>query len=95
MDEADAMTIEAQKSLRTIIEKFSASSRFCLICNYIKKIDIALQSRCVCFKFSPIDNIFMVDKINYVVNAEKININSGGIDEIIKINKLATLKGSI
>ena len=49
LDEADAMTNDAQNALRRIIEKFTDNVRFCLICNYLSKIIPALQSRYISF----------------------------------------------
>ena len=51
LDEADAMTNDAQNALRRIIEKYTDNVRFCLICNYLSKIIPALQSRYVMHTF--------------------------------------------
>jgi replication factor C subunit 3/5 len=84
MDEADAMTKDAQASLRRIIEKFSKNARFCFICNYLKTISDALQSRCVCFRFSPLQKDFIRIKIDEVVKAENIQITDSAINTVIK-----------
>lgn len=84
LDEADAMTADAQASLRRVIEKYTYNVRFCLICNYIKKINTAIQSRCVCIRFAPIKEIYIKDKMNEIIEKEKINITEQGINTIIK-----------
>lgn len=84
LDEADAMTPDAQASLRRVIEKYTKNVRFCLICNYIKKIDIAIQSRCTCFRFAPLKKNNIKNKISDIIEKENIKYSNEGIDTIIK-----------
>lgn len=83
LDETDAMTADAQAILRKIIEKYTNNTRFCLICNYIQNISQALQSRCTRFRFSPIDNQNIVQKIMNIVENENIKITKSGIETVI------------
>jgi len=53
LDEADFLTIQAQASLRNVIETFSRSTRFILTCNFVERIIDPIQSRCQTFKVTP------------------------------------------
>ena len=86
MDEIDSMTDEAQGMLRQIIEKNSLSTRFCLICNDINKINPALQSRCAHFRFSPLKLDQIIERLNFISQQEKINIYKSAINIIAKIS---------
>ena len=83
LDETDAMTSDAQAILRKIIEKYTNNTRFCLICNYIQNISQALQSRCTRFRFSPIDNDNIVQKITNISEKENIKITKSGMETVI------------
>jgi DNA polymerase III delta prime subunit len=52
-DEADSISLEAQKALRNVIEEYSHNTRFIFTCNYLFKIIPALQSRCQIFNLTP------------------------------------------
>ena len=86
LDETDAMTYDAQKILRQVIEKYSSNARFCLICNYVSKIINALQSRCTKFRFSPLSNDQMFNKLSEIVDEEGIDATEKGIRTIIKLS---------
>jgi replication factor C subunit 3/5 len=86
LDEADAMTSDAQFALRRIIEKYTKSARFCLICNYVSKIIPALQSRCTRFRFAPLQREHIQGRLEYVANAENCNTTPDGIDAILRLS---------
>ena len=87
LDEIDSMTVEAQGMLRQTIEKNSDTTRFCLICNDIDKINIALQSRCALLRFSPLSYNDMQSQLNMIVKIEGIICDDNAIDAIIKNSK--------
>ena len=70
LDEADAMTSDAQFALRRVIEKHTKNARFCLICNYVSKIIPALQSRCTRFRFAPLKQEQIRSRLVEVADAE-------------------------
>jgi len=83
LDEIDAMTEDAQAILRKVIEKYVSNVRFCFICNYLKKINPAIQSRCIIFRFKPIPNEILHKFIVDVCTKEKIKIKVNAIKLII------------
>ena len=82
LDEADAMTFDAQFALRRIIEKYSSTIRFCLICNYENKIIPAIRSRCANFRFSNIKEEHIKQKLKTILFTEKINCEENIINTI-------------
>jgi len=78
LDEADAMTKDAQNALRRIIEKYTENVRFCLICNYLSKIIPAIQSRCTRFRFGPLATEQVAPRLDHVVAAEGVEITEDG-----------------
>jgi len=82
LDEADSMTFDAQFALRRIIEKYSATIRFCLICNYENKIIPAIRSRCANFRFSNIDIKHINFKLNQIAISEKLKFEPEVINTI-------------
>lgn len=87
LDEADAMTTDAQAMLTSVIEKYSINVRFCLICNYIKKISVPIQSRCTQFKFLPLSKKHITEKLKDVSKDLGLNITDDGISAIVKISR--------
>jgi replication factor C subunit 3/5 len=52
LDEVDYMTKAAQQSLKILLQNSRATVRYCLICNYISKIDPLLQEEFMIFRFN-------------------------------------------
>jgi replication factor C subunit 3/5 len=84
LDEIDAMTEDAQAILRKVIEKYVNNARFCFICNYLKKINPAIQSRCVIFRFNPISYDMMYKFSINVCENENIKIKKRALELVIK-----------
>ena len=85
MDEADALTSDAQAALRRTMEKYSRICRFILSCNYSSKIIDPIQSRCAVFRFSPLTSDDVRDYLNKIVKAEKINIDKAAMDALVHV----------
>ncbi|XP_044761426.1 replication factor C subunit 5 [Coccinella septempunctata] len=85
LDEADAMTIDAQNALRRIIEKYTENIRFCIICNYLSKIIPALQSRCTRFRFGPLSPEQILPRLNFVVDQENVKITEDGKKALLQL----------
>ncbi|XP_076007048.1 replication factor C subunit 5 [Genypterus blacodes] len=86
LDEADAMTQDAQNALRRVIEKYTENTRFCLICNYLSKIIPALQSRCTRFRFGPLAPDQMIPRLEYVIQQENIDVSPDGMKGIVTLS---------
>eukprot|EP00096_Caligus_rogercresseyi_P012729 TRINITY_DN5431_c0_g1_i1.p1 TRINITY_DN5431_c0_g1~~TRINITY_DN5431_c0_g1_i1.p1 ORF type:complete len:353 (+),score=92.15 TRINITY_DN5431_c0_g1_i1:39-1061(+) len=87
LDEADAMTNDAQNALRRIIEKFTENVRFCLICNYLSKIIPALQSRCTRFRFAPLSPDQILPRLNRVVQEESLTLTADGEKALLSLGQ--------
>ena len=73
LDEADFITLQAQASLRNIIEKFSSSTRFILTCNYIERIIDPIQSRCQTFNITPPSKTETARHLAKILSKEEIS----------------------
>ena len=61
--------------------------RFCLICNYISKIDKSLQNECISFKFNTLPREYILNFLDNIVKKEQlVNISSNDIENIITNN---------
>lgn len=93
LDEADAMTKDAQFSLRRVIEKYTKNTRFCLICNYVSKIIPALQSRCTRFRFAPLNAENVTERLRYIIKEEGLDVTDNGLAAIVRLSNGDMRKG--
>ena len=83
MDEADFLTIQAQASLRNIIETFSRTTRFILTCNYVERIIDPLQSRCQVLKVVPPNKKEAAYHLSWIMDKEGIAFEMDDLGSIV------------
>jgi len=82
LDEADALTPEAQQALRRTMENYSTTCRFILSCNYSSKIIDPIQSRCAVFRFKLLEKKDIEQVIKKIAEGEKLTINPNALELI-------------
>ena len=85
MDEADALTTDAQAALRRTMEKYSGICRFILSCNYSSKIIDPIQSRCAVFRFKPLTEADLSEYILRIVKNENVDIADEALSGLVRI----------
>lgn len=87
LDEADSMTIDAQTTLQTVIEKYVETTRFCLICNYNTKIINSLRSLCTIFNFETIPDNLHTEHLKKIIEFESMSMDDDALYELVRISK--------
>lgn len=83
LDEVDYMTKNAQHALKTLLQTCHQNVRFCLICNYISKIDESLQREFVCVRFNQLPCLEIRKFIQKIAYSENIQIDEDDIEMLL------------
>ena len=85
LDEADALTTDAQSALRRTMETYAQTCRFILSCNYSSKIIDPIQSRCAIYRFKPLGARAVKEEISRIASREGLMVTPGAMDAIVYI----------
>ena len=84
LDEVDYMTKNAQFSLYNLMKENTNNVRFCLICNYISKIERVLRNMCMSFKFNMLPQDKIYNYLETIIKSENVkSIKHSDITNII------------
>ena len=83
LDEADFLTIQAQASLRNVIETFSRSTRFIMTCNFVERIIDPLQSRCQVLKIVPPSKKEIAKHLKTILDSEQTKFEIEALVNIV------------
>jgi len=85
LDEADALTTDAQAALRRTMESYAQTCRFILSCNYSSKIIDPIQSRCAIYRFKPLGPEAVREEVRRIASREGLTITEGAMGAIVYI----------
>jgi len=87
LDEVDYMTKNAQQALRYLLQNYSGSVRFCLICNYISRIDEGLQNEFLRLRFNQLPEKDIIKFLGNISSSENLNLSQKSLFLIQKLYK--------
>ena len=86
LDEVDYMTKNAQHALKYLLQTSTFNVRYCLICNYISKVDESLKNEFICIRFNQLPTNSIHQFIQEIVNNEELEITMETIEQIQKMH---------
>lgn len=85
LDEVDYMTKNAQIALKYLLQSYKSKVRFCLICNYISRIDEALQNEFVRLRFNQLPQDEIITFLRNINECEKLDYSEEALYSIQKL----------
>ena len=83
LDEVDYMTKNAQQALKYLLQYNHKNIRFCLICNYISKIEESLKNEFICVRFNQLPQEKIVHFLKNIIEKENIQLGDKDIYKIL------------
>ena len=87
LDEVDYMTKNAQQALKYLLQGFTDNVRFCLICNYISRIDESLQNEFMRIRFNQLPETDIIHFLSTISIKENLNISDKKLKSIQRLFK--------
>ena len=87
LDEVDYMTKNAQQALRYLLQNYTSNVRFCLICNYISKIEEGLQNEFIRLRFNQLPQEDIIKFLKNISVSENLNMSYKTLSCIQKLYK--------
>ena len=87
LDEVDYMTKNAQIALKSLIQMNVENVRYCLICNYISKIDISLIRELILVRFNELPQDIIIQFLKLIIQNENLSLTIEDIKNIQKFYK--------
>jgi DNA polymerase III delta prime subunit len=87
LDEVDYMTKNAQQALRYLLQNYINGVRFCLICNYISRIDEGLQNEFIRLRYNQLPETDIIAFLSSISKAEKLSLTERSLNLIQKLYK--------
>ena len=94
LDEVDYMTKNAQQALKSLLQTCRSNVRFCLICNYISKIDESLQNEFCCVRFNQLPTNDIYTFIHQIADSETVAMTQEDI-ETVQMNYQSDIRSMI
>ncbi len=87
LDEADALTREAQQALRRTMENYTGTCRFVMSCNYSSKVIDPIQSRCVILRFKLLEKKDIEKRVRFIAEKEKLQLSDEAIEALYEASE--------
>jgi replication factor C subunit 3/5 len=87
LDEVDYMTKNAQQALRYLLQNYSNGVRFCLICNYISRIDEGLQNEFIRLRFNQLPEKDIILFLSNISKTENLKLSDNTLQCIQKLHR--------